>query len=76
VRLSGTLDDRHADCLAAAVDEVATLVLRRVVVDLDDVDDLNGAGLEFLDRLNERWTVRLLNAPSGLPRSAHTPRTA
>jgi ABC-type transporter Mla MlaB component len=68
VRLSGTLDDRHAACLAAAVDEVSELVLRRVVVDLDDVDHLAGAGLAFLDTLHERWTVRLLNAPAGLRR--------
>ena len=66
VRLSGTLDDRHATCLAAAVDEVAQLVLRRVVVDLDDVDRVDGAGLDFLGTLHERWTVRRMNAPAGV----------
>jgi anti-anti-sigma factor len=63
VRLSGVVDDRSADRLRAAVDEVAELALQRVVVDLDDVDYLDAAGLEFIARLADRWTLRVLNSP-------------
>ena len=66
VRPIGDLDDRCADRLAAAVAEVETLVLRRVVVDLDEVGRIEGAGLDFLATLHGRWTVRLLNTPAGL----------
>ena len=74
VRLGGVLDDRCADRLAAAVDEVADLVLERVVVDLDDVSHVDGAGLAFLAQLDVRWRVRLLNCPPGL--RAKLPRQA
>jgi anti-anti-sigma regulatory factor len=66
VRPSGALDDACAECLAAAVREVETLVVRRVVVDLADVSRVDGAGLDFLSTLRTRWTLRLLNAPAGL----------
>lgn len=72
VRLSGVVDDRSADRLGAAVDEVAALALHRVVVDLDDVDGLDGAGLTFLAELAERWTLRVLNSPPGLRRQLAT----
>jgi ABC-type transporter Mla MlaB component len=66
VRLAGPVDDRQAARLAAAVEEVAVLALERVVVDLDDVVSVEGAGLDFLLALHRRWRVRLLNAPRGL----------
>jgi anti-anti-sigma regulatory factor len=74
VRLGGVLDDACADRLAAAVDEVADLVLERVVVDLDDVARVDDAGLHFLAQLHGRWRVRLLNCPPGL--RARLPRQA
>jgi anti-anti-sigma factor len=63
VRLSGVVDDRSAEQLAGAVEEVAVLALRRVVVDLDDVDLVDGAGLAFLTALGDRWALRLVNTP-------------
>lgn len=66
VRVSGVLDARQSARLDAAVEEVARIVLHRVVVDLDDVARLDDAGLAFLGALQSRWTVRLLNAPPGL----------
>jgi anti-anti-sigma regulatory factor len=75
VRPSGDLDDACAEGLAAAVREVEALALRRVVVDLDDVDRVEGAGLAFLTTLHGRWTLRLVNTPASLrgllPRQAH-----
>lgn len=66
VRLSGVVGAGQSERLSAAVDEVSSLVLHRVVVDLDDVDQLDDAGLAFLGTLQSRWTLRLLNAPPGL----------
>jgi anti-anti-sigma regulatory factor len=66
VRPSGDLDDRMADRLPALLEEVAAVALRRVVVDLDEVALVEGAGLVFLTALNERWTLRLVNTPSRL----------
>lgn len=66
VRLSGQVDDRMSDTLDEAVAEVATLVISRVVVDLDDVSCVEGAGIEFLAELNRRWRLRLINRPGGL----------
>ena len=66
VRLAGRLDDSAAERLTAAVSEVEAVVLRRVVVDLDEVSELDGAGLDFLAGLHERWQVRLVNTPSQL----------
>lgn len=66
VRLSGDVGDARADRLASALDEVAALVLQRVVVDLDDVASVDGAGLDFLTELHARWRVRLLNTPAAL----------
>lgn len=66
VRLSGAVDDRRGPRLTAAVDEVARLVLHRVVVDLDDVTSVEGAGIDFLVTLHSRWTVRLLNTPDAV----------
>lgn len=66
VRLTGDIGDARRARLVAAVDEVAALVLQRVVVDLDEVTSVEGAGLDFLAELHRRWTLRLLNAPTGL----------
>lgn len=66
VRLSGQVDDAMAEDLRAAVEEVATLVISRVVVDLDDVSSVEGAGIDFLAELNQRWRLRLINRPGGL----------
>ncbi len=73
VRLAGRLDDTAAERLAAAVGEVEDVVLRRVVVDLDEVCALEGAGLDFLVGLHQRWQVRLVNTPSQL--RGQLPRT-
>jgi anti-anti-sigma regulatory factor len=74
VRLAGDVGDARADRLAAAVDEVATLVIQRVVVDLDEVTSIEGAGLDFLAELHRRWRLRLVNTPAGL--RAALPRQA
>ncbi len=66
VRLYGHLDDRAAERLADATAEVESMVLSRVVVDLDEVDSIEGAGLDFLVGLHRRWKVRLLNTPNQL----------
>jgi anti-anti-sigma regulatory factor len=66
VRLYGHLDDRVAECLAGAMADVESMVLSRVVVDLDEVDSIEGAGLDFLVGLHRRWKVRLLNTPNQL----------
>lgn len=64
VRLSGDVDDARRGRLAAAVDEVARLALQRVVVDLDDVTSIEGAGIDFIVTLHSRWRVKLLNTPA------------
>ena len=66
VRLYGVLDDRSAPRLSEAMGEVERIVLSRVVVDLDEVDAIEGAGLDFLVGLHHRWKVRLLNTPNQL----------
>ena len=66
VRLYGVLDDRAAPRLARAVADVESMVLSRVVVDLDEVDAVEGAGLDFIVGLHRRWKVRLLNTPNQL----------
>ena len=66
VRLYGVLDDRAASRLAEALGEVEQMVLSRVVVDLDEVDAIEGAGLDFIVGLHRRWKVRLLNTPNQL----------
>lgn len=66
VRLAGDIGDATSARLCAAVDEIETLVLQRVVVDLDEVRSLEGAGLDFLTQLHGRWRVRLLNTPADL----------
>lgn len=66
VRLYGVLDDRAAHRLSEAMGEVESMVLNRVVVDLDEVDAIEGAGLDFLVGLHRRWKVRLLNTPNQL----------
>lgn len=80
VRLSGDVGDGRAGRLASAVDEVAALVIQRVVVDLEDVTSIEGAGMDFLAELHRRWRLRLLNTPAGLrsalPRQAPRPATA
>ncbi len=77
VRLSGAVDDSRRPRLATAVDEVARLALQRVVVDLDDVTSIEGAGIDFIVALHRRWRVRLLNTPAfvreRLPRQAPAP---
>jgi anti-anti-sigma regulatory factor len=66
VRLSGVVDDSRGPRLRAAVEEVGRLALQRVVVDLDDVTSIEGAGIDFVVALHARWTVRLLNTPAGV----------
>jgi anti-anti-sigma factor len=66
VRLSGDVGDAAAARLEHAVDEVAALALHRVVVDLEEVRSIDGAGLDFIAALHHRWQLRLLNAPAGL----------
>lgn len=66
VRLAGEIGDRQAAALQAAMDEIATLALRRVVVDMDEVGSLQDAGVEFVHTLRQRWSVRLLNTPACL----------
>lgn len=66
VRLYGVLDDRAAPRLSEALAEVEAVVLSRVVVDLDEVDSIEGAGLDFIVGLHRRWKVRLLNTPNQL----------
>lgn len=66
VRLSGHIGDAASERLCAALGEVEDLVLQRVVVDLDDVRSIEGAGLDFISQLHGRWRVRLLNTPAGL----------
>ncbi len=66
VRLYGVLDDRAAPRLAQALQDVESMVLSRVVVDLDEVDAIEDAGLDFIVGLHHRWKVRLLNTPNQL----------
>ena len=66
VRLSGDIGDATASRLQEAVDEVAALVLQRVVVDLEEVRSIEGAGMDFITMLHSRWQLRLLNTPAGL----------
>jgi ABC-type transporter Mla MlaB component len=66
VRLSGEVGNERTRSLTLALDEVSRLALQRVVVDLDEVTAVEGAGLDFLCALHERWQVRLLNSPAGL----------
>lgn len=66
VRLYGVLDDRASNRLSVAMGEVESMVLNRVVVDLDEVDAIEGAGLDFIVGLHRRWKVRLLNTPNQL----------
>jgi anti-anti-sigma regulatory factor len=69
VRLSGHVGDLQAARLAAAVDEVAALVIQRVAVDLEDVESIDGAGLDFISTLHGRWQVKLLNTPAAVRRA-------
>jgi anti-anti-sigma regulatory factor len=66
VRLSGVVDDARAPRLAAALGEVADVVLHRVVVDLSDAAAVSGAGLDFLVDVADRWHLRLVDPPPGL----------
>ncbi|MFN8074981.1 MAG: hypothetical protein U0Q15_06125 [Kineosporiaceae bacterium] len=68
VRLSGSVGENLRGRLHEAIGEVDRLVVRRVVVDLDDVVELHAAGVDFVIALQQRWPVRLLNAPDGLRR--------
>ena len=66
VRLAGVVDDCCDARLGVAFGEVADLALNRVVVDLTEASVVAGAGLDFLLRTQERWTVRLIDPPAGL----------
>jgi anti-anti-sigma regulatory factor len=66
VRLSGDVGDASRERLRAAFDEIAEVALHRVVIDLDEVDSLQDAGMEFVTELDARWSVRFLNTPPGL----------
>lgn len=63
VRLAGCIGQARADELAAAVNEVETLVISRVVIDLDEVTTLDQTGLDFVTELCGRWRVRFVNTP-------------
>lgn len=80
VRLSGAVDESRRERLSAAVDEVSRLALQRVVVDLDDVTSVEGAGIDFIVTLHTRWRVKLLNTPASvrdrLPRQGRTAAAA
>lgn len=66
VRLSGRIDQCAAERLATALDEVEAMVSTRVVLDLDDAHCVAGAGMDFVVTLDQRWSLRLLNAPREL----------
>lgn len=66
VRLSGRIDEYAAERLAVAFDEVESLVITRVAVDLDAVDCVEEAGMAFVVALDQRWSVKLLNTPDEL----------
>lgn len=76
VRMAGTVGEGHRPRLHEAIAEVDRLVVRRVVVDLDDVVELHAAGLDFVLALQQRWPVRLMNAPDGLRRGLMAARPA
>jgi hypothetical protein len=75
VRFSGDICDASAERLRAALGEVETLALQRVVIDLDDARSVEGAGLDFIASLHGRWQVRVVNTPvelrGALPRQSH-----
>jgi len=73
VRLSGEIDDSRRPRLEGALEEVAGLALNRVVIDLEDVLSIQGAGIDFIAALHGRWRVRLLNTPADL--RGRLPRT-
>ncbi len=66
VRLCGAVGGAISERLDRAVDEVADLVLNRVVVDLDQVEALDERGVEFLEQLARRWPVRYLHTGAHL----------
>jgi anti-anti-sigma regulatory factor len=66
VRLSGHVGDERRPRLEEALQEVASLAINRVVIDLDDVTSIQGAGIDFIVALQRRWRVKLLNAPAEL----------
>jgi anti-anti-sigma regulatory factor len=66
VRLGGDLADEHEDRLLAALEEIAALVLTRVVVDCSAAEQITGAGVRFLETVAGRWRVRFLELPPGL----------
>ncbi len=66
VRLSGDVGDDRRCRLEQALDEVASLAISRVVVDLDDVTTISGAGIDFIVALHRRWRIRLMNTPVDL----------
>ena len=66
VRLAGKVGDAQGELLANAYDEVSRLALSRVVVDVEDADAIDGAGLDFVTKLHARWQVRVLNADGPL----------
>jgi anti-anti-sigma regulatory factor len=66
VRFSGDICDATAERLRTALGEVESLALQRVVIDLDDVRSVEGAGLDFIAQLHGRWRVRVVNTPAEL----------
>lgn len=66
VRLSGQVGDERRPRLEEALQEVASLAINRVVIDLDDVTSIQGAGIDFIVALHRRWRVKLLNTPAEL----------
>ena len=63
-RVDAPVDEQVDGQVDEQVDE--QMVLSRVVVDLDEVDAIEGAGLDFIVGLHRRWKVRLLNTPNQL----------
>lgn len=74
VRLSGDVDDSRRERLDGALAEVAGLAISRVVIDLDDVTSIQGAGIDFVVALHRRWRIKLLNTPVDL--RERLPRTS
>lgn len=64
VRISGPVGPHPP--LDAALNQVESLVSKRVVVDLMEATAIDEVGVTFIRTLRRRWHVRLMNAPPGL----------
>ena len=70
VAVAGELDPATGPLLVASVDAVVRLGQRHVVVDLDEVDFMDGAGLKALEFLADRPTVTLIRFSDTVQRLA------